>query len=71
MNCKVVSKPAGTTNLCSGGFRVLFDWLESKLVGKSEEVGDGEREGQGAGMVGELEREWPRSAIVGAKSESD
>ena len=71
MNCKVVSKPAGTTNLCSSGFEVLFDRLESKLVGKSEELGDGEREWQGAGMVGELEREWPRSANVGAKSESD
>ena len=39
-----VSKPAGTTNLDSGGFWLPSNQLDSRLVGKSEIVGDGERE---------------------------
>jgi hypothetical protein len=65
-NCKEVSKPAGTTNLDSGGFWLSSSWLDSRLVGKSEVVGDGERDQLGAGMVGEAEQEQLRAAKVRA-----
>ena len=39
-----VSKPAGTTNLDSGGFWLPSNRLDSRLVEQSEVVGDGERE---------------------------
>jgi len=52
-------------------FWLLSSWLDSKLVGKSEVVGDGERERVGAGIVGEAERERVVAQKAGAHSESE
>jgi len=52
----VVSKPAGITYLVAEALVwLLSGWFESRLVGKLEVVGKGERERLGAGMVGDIE----------------
>jgi hypothetical protein len=59
-------------NLCSW-FRSPSSWLDSRLVGKSEVDGDGERERVGAEMVGDSDRErvWVSESKVGASSRPD
>ena len=55
----------------SAWYQVSSIWFDSKLVGKSEVVGEGERERLGAGMVGEVERERLEATKLGALSRSE
>ena len=59
-------------NLCSW-FQLLSCWLESKLVGKSEVEGDGDREHErfGAGMVGDVDQEQLGGPKIGALFSSE
>jgi len=58
MNCRVFMaglKPPGITSPWTDRSALPSGRLESRLVGKSDVVGDGERERLGAGIVGEAE----------------
>ena len=62
----MVLKPAGITYPEAEALVWLLPgWFESRLVGKSEDVGEGERERLGAGMVEEAERDRLVLAKIG------